>query len=81
MTSKLYDGQNHIFYNENGNKSFYTPDFYIENAKLYIEVKGYETEKDRCKWRDFNHKLLILKGSEIKQIKRGVKITTFWKVK
>lgn len=45
------------YMNPNGDQSNYTPDFWVDEWKAYIEVKGYETEKDRCKWRDFPEKL------------------------
>lgn len=54
------------YINENLKNSTYTPDFYISDLDLYIEIKGYETEKDRCKWRDFPHKLIVLKKEEYK---------------
>jgi hypothetical protein len=38
--------KNRFAYNFEGKERFYTPDFYIEDLDLYIEVKGYETEKD-----------------------------------
>lgn len=43
----------------NGKKSTYTPDFYLPFSNTYIEVKGYETELDRCKWSQFIDKLEI----------------------
>lgn len=52
--------------NEHGKKSTYTPDFYIFDLNVYVEIKGYETEKDRCKWRDFPHYLIVLKKEEYK---------------
>lgn len=52
--------------NEHGKKSTYTPDFYIFDLDVYVEIKGYETEKDRCKWRDFPHHLIVLKKEEYK---------------
>jgi len=55
--------------NEEDCKSFYTPDFYILEHDIFIEVKGYETEKDRCKWRDFPNKINIFKSKELKKIK------------
>lgn len=54
------------YINENLKNSTYTPDFYISDLDLYVEIKGYETEKDRCKWRDFPHKLIVLKKEEYK---------------
>jgi hypothetical protein len=49
----------------------YLPDFYIESMDLYVEIKGYETEKDRAKWLTFPKKLRIIKEAEIKQIRQG----------
>ena len=43
----------------------YTPDFYLPIEKTYIEIKGYETERDRMKWKYFPHKLRILKGEDL----------------
>ena len=50
---------------------WYHPDFYIKSLNLYVEVKGYETERDRAKWSQFPEKLCIIKEQEIKQIKIG----------
>lgn len=49
----------------------YFPDFYIESLNLYVEVKGYETERDRSKWLQFPKKLCIIKEQEIKQIRNN----------
>lgn len=54
-----------FLYNHNGVERYYTPDFYLIDEDCYIEVKGYETEKDRCKWRDFPFKLKILKRDKL----------------
>ena len=48
--------------------SHYTPDFYIEEWKSYLEIKGYETELDRCKWSQFKEPLIIWKKEEMKNI-------------
>lgn len=48
---------------------WYHPDFYIPSKNLYVEVKGYETDRDRAKWEQFPHKLIIIKEREIKQIR------------
>lgn len=53
-------------YQFEGNTRMYFPDFYLPLYDIWVEVKGYETEKDRCKWRDFPHKLMVLKKKEIK---------------
>lgn len=57
-------------YNWNGER-WYHPDFYIECRDLYVEVKGYETERDKAKWLQFPEKLCIIKAAEIKQIRQG----------
>ena len=54
----------------NGERTYY-PDFYINSLDLYIEVKGYETDRDRAKWLHFPEKLRIIKEAEIKQIRQG----------
>jgi hypothetical protein len=58
-----------IYVHLNGNESTYTPDFYIQDWDSYIEVKGYETDLDRCKWKQFPHKLLVWKEEKINEIK------------
>lgn len=50
---------------------WYHPDFYIEKIDTYIEVKGYETERDRAKWSQFPEKLCIIKEQQIKEIRQG----------
>ena len=55
-------------YEWNGTRSYF-PDFYIESLDLYVEVKGYETERDRAKWLAFPKKLRIIKRVDIKEIR------------
>jgi hypothetical protein len=50
----------------------YFPDFLLIDSGKYIEVKGFERDRDRCKWQYFPHTLVILKQKEIKQIKDKV---------
>ena len=52
-----------------GRPAYYTPDFKIGDT--YLEVKGYETDLDRCKWRQFPAKLMVWKKEEIDKIKSG----------
>ena len=52
----------------NGKNRKYFPDFYLPNLDLYVEVKGYETEQDREKWRQFPKKIIVLKKEEIRSI-------------
>ena len=63
--------KNRFAYNYDSKERFYTPDFYIEDIDSYLEVKGFETDKDRSKWSQFDHKLLVWKKQEIKAIKNG----------
>jgi len=44
------------------------PDFYLPDTDEWVEIKGYETEKDRCKWLAFPNTLKIFKQKEIKQM-------------
>ena len=47
--------------------SFYTPDFWVEELNGYLEVKGYETDLDRCKWSQFTEPLTIWKYTQLKE--------------
>lgn len=58
----------------NGKLRHYTPDFWVENWNTYIEVKGYETELDRCKWASFPHKLQVWKRDRILSLLKTNKI-------
>jgi hypothetical protein len=57
-------------YKWDGSRSYF-PDFYIESLDMYVEVKGYETDRDRAKWLTFPKKLSIVKATEIKKIKNN----------
>lgn len=50
--------------------SYYTPDFYVKEFNGYLEVKGYETDLDRCKWAQFKENLVIWKEKDISAIKK-----------
>lgn len=52
-------------------KHRYTPDFYLIDTNEYIEIKGYQTEKDKAKWEQFplGLKLKVLKLKELKELK------------
>ena len=52
----------------NGKDSYYVPDFWVEDWNSYLEVKGYETNLDRCKWEQFEHNLIIWKKKDIEKI-------------
>lgn len=49
----------------------YKPDFKLSND-LYVEVKGYQTEKDLAKWKQFPHKLIVLKRGQIDRIRKNI---------
>lgn len=57
-------------YEWNGTRNYF-PDFYLPTLNVYVEVKGLETERDRAKWAHFPEKLIVLRKSEIEQIKKG----------
>lgn len=45
----------------------YFPDFFLPEHDIYIEIKGYQTDRDVAKWKHFPHKLLIIKNSDMKK--------------
>lgn len=56
------------YYDTNNKLRHYTPDFYVEELGGYLEVKGYETELDRCKWLQFKEPLTVWKKEQILSI-------------
>ena len=54
-------------YNWNGIRIYY-PDFYLPELDLFLEVKGYERERDREKWKVVPN-LIVFKRKEINDIK------------
>lgn len=50
------------------NFSTYCPDFWVEDWNSYIEVKGYKTDLDACKWSQFTEKLLIWDSEVLKDM-------------
>ncbi len=57
------------YINLKGTKSYYTPDFYLIDDNKYIEVKGYETDLDRCKWNQFKEVLEVWRKEDLKRMK------------
>ena len=53
-------------------KHNYFPDFYLPVTNEWIEIKGYETEKDRAKWLAFPNTLKIFKQKEIKKMQQEI---------
>lgn len=58
-------------YSLNGNQHTYFPDFYLPLHEVWVEVKGYKTEKDIAKWNNFPLQLVVIEKNEIKQIRNG----------
>ena len=58
-------------YDWEGSVHLYYPDFYLNDLNLYVEVKGYERERDRAKWKVIPD-LIIIKKKEIYQIKKDL---------
>lgn len=58
-------------YQWNGQRTYF-PDFYIDRFDTYVEVKGYETDRDRAKWQQFPKRLIIIKEQQIKEIRNGI---------
>jgi hypothetical protein len=48
----------------------YYPDFYLSDYDKYIEVKGYERDRDRAKWKVVKN-LCVFKKDEISKIKEN----------
>jgi hypothetical protein len=63
-------GYKYLFENK---EHLYFPDFYLMDYEIYVEVKGYETDRDREKWKQFPFKLHIVKKQEIQDL------TSWWK--
>jgi hypothetical protein len=57
-------------YELDGKKRYYTPDFYLIEEDVFVEIKGYKTAKDEAKWSQFNYNtsLRILMKSDLKQL-------------
>ena len=49
------------YINLQSNNATYKPNFYLLDTDEYVEIKGYETKLDRCKWKQFPYKLLVWK--------------------
>lgn len=57
----------YFLYEWNGERRYF-PDFYLPEYNSYVEVKGYETDRDVAKWNAFPEKLIVVKSSDIKLI-------------
>ena len=52
------------------NWHLYFPDFYLIDYDKYIEVKGYQRERDIEKWKSVDKPLIILKNNDFKILKK-----------
>jgi hypothetical protein len=50
-----------------GKPGNYTPDFWVNELAGFLEVKGHETDLDRCKWSQFNEPLVVWKRAELEE--------------
>lgn len=57
-----------------GYSATYCPDFYIEEWKSYLEIKGYETPLDRVKWSQFKCPLIVWKRQQLRE--HGIEFLT-----
>jgi hypothetical protein len=70
--------KNRFSYKFENKDRFYTPDFFLIDYDIYLEVKGYITDKDLAKWKHFPHKIIIAQLKEIRAMKNGTfKATDF----
>lgn len=67
------------YWNESYHRYF--PDFkLLDYDNVFIEVKGYERDRDKAKWEQFPHKLIIIKKEEIEKLKINKFHLTFEKL-
>lgn len=59
-----------IPYKWNNSWHLYFPDFYLTEHKIFIEVKGYQTDRDLAKWKSLSN-LIVLKKSDILSLADG----------
>lgn len=62
--------KNGFTYMWNNSEHIYFPDFYLPEYNYYIEVKGYQRERDLYKWQSVEH-LIIIKQKEIENIRNN----------
>jgi hypothetical protein len=52
-------------YSFEGKDSYYTPDFFLIEQNLYIEIKGYKVLRDEAKWSQFPLNLKVITGKDL----------------
>jgi hypothetical protein len=56
-------------YEWNGTRTYF-PDFYLPEKDEYVEVKGYQTERDNAKWKQFPNSLRLIMKDDIMKIRK-----------
>lgn len=51
-----------------GEAHYYIPDFYLPNQDLYVEIKGFRTDKDVAKWEWFPYNLIVLYEKDLNDL-------------
>jgi hypothetical protein len=57
-----------FLYQFDGKNKRYTPDFYLIDSNEYVEIKGYPTDRDFCKWDQFPLDLKIITGKDLYEL-------------
>lgn len=60
-----------IEYEWNDSIHLYFPDFYLIDYDVFIEIKGFERERDYCKWKSLKN-LIIIRKKEIEEINKNI---------
>lgn len=58
-------------YEWNGIRQYY-PDFYLPTLDIYVEVKGFISQRDRAKWGSFPKHLVVIRSFEIEKIQMSM---------
>ena len=57
-----------IKYYWNNDWHLYYPDFLLIDFNILLEVKGYKTERDDCKWASVKSKFAVIEKQQIKNL-------------
>ena len=57
-------------YEWNGTRTYF-PDFYLPEKDEYVEVKGYQTDRDNAKWEQFPNSLRLILKEDIMNIRKN----------
>ena len=56
----------------------YFPDFHLVDSDVIIEVKGFETDRDRAKWKSVDKKLVIVRKNNMANLEECLKQAGGW---